>query len=83
MLSEKRLIEISKVRAIYGCENCHKLQNEAIAAATTALVYRAMLERHVWQKRSSDGKYFCIECRNLEENGHNSICELAAMLKEG
>lgn len=51
--------------------------------AQTALKYRDMLERHVCHKRSSDGKEFCIECRNLREHGHAKSCELAVLLKEG
>jgi len=51
--------------------------------AKTALAYREMLERHVWHKRSSDGKEFCIECRNLKENGHTKDCDLQKLLKEG
>jgi uncharacterized FAD-dependent dehydrogenase len=50
-------------------------------AAQTALAYRAILKRHMWHKRSSDGNYFCIECGNRKDTGHTSNCELAAQLK--
>ena len=43
-------------------------------------VQKNMIERHVWHKRSSDGKEFRIECRNLKENGHTKDCELQKLL---
>ena len=49
--------------------------------AKTALIFLEMLKRHMWQKRSSDGREFCIECRNLKENGHTKDCRLAEILK--
>jgi len=59
-----------------------EMTEEIKALAQTTLAYRDMLVKHVWHKRASDGKYFCIECGNVRENGHASNCALATLLKE-
>lgn len=41
---------------------------------------RDMLKRLEWRKRSSDGEYFCPECRNNKKFGHRN-CELEKLLK--
>ena len=89
MLSKKQLGDLAKCGEIpcYKCGNCPGEKESTLKctreAAKTALLYYEILERHVWHKRSSDDKLFCIECRNLKENRHTSSCELAEMLKEG
>jgi hypothetical protein len=89
MLSKKQLHDAFHCTSIGHCMDCaawdkstEQLPTCVERAAKTALKGISMLERHVWHKRSSDGKFFCIECRNLKENGHTKDCELQAMLKE-
>ena len=90
MLNEKQLKDAAKCREMNCVKDCSMCTDKngtcgecTEAAAKTALVYRYMLGKHVWHKRSSDGEYFCIECRNNKKIGHERGCELAALLKEG
>ena len=86
ILSLKQLNHAAKCGNKEDCHGCLLFETEEtciMAITLTALTFREMLKKHVWHKRSSDGKEFCIECRNLRENGHTKSCELAAMLKEG
>lgn len=64
--------------------NIETLIHEAIVQHAKAInPYKDMLEKHVWHKRSSDGEYFCIECRNNKRIGHARGCKLVEMLKGG
>lgn len=86
MLSKKELKDFEKCyQNKISCSKCSMDSNGDCneKVVKTALEYRIMLERHIWHKRSSDGKEFCIECRNLKEHGHTKDCGLQAMLKEG
>jgi len=90
MLTRKQLEDAARCNEFTSCRECKVFiegdtmapESCGIRAAQTALAYRAMLERHMWHKRSSDGEYFCVECRNNKKNGHKPDCELAAMLRK-
>jgi hypothetical protein len=82
-LSLKQLQDASECKG-KRCVDCSMYDKNFIPCimrlAKIALAYREILERHVWHKRSSDGKEFCIECRNLKKNGHTKSCELVKLL---
>jgi len=84
-LSLKQLQDASECKG-KRCVDCSMYDKNFIPCimrlAKIALTYREILERHMWHKRLSDGKEFCIECRNLKEKGHASDCKLAELLSE-
>lgn len=80
MLNKKQLEDIKKDKDECGCITCVDVSK----ALETALAYRQILEQLEWcviAKQGVDRR--CPICMGLKSEGHDSDCELKALLQEG